>query len=265
MNKNFARCGSCARSCLARRAEAVRLRDASLASRVRVVRSRCGFFASACDRFSPYASRVRERDAPHSYPARPTRRPSLPTKLVSSRGQAAALSAPRHLRAALRLLAACAPTADGDCPHAARAQPVEVAPPRRSTSTTSDEMVPHKDGYSDQAAITSLGSDAVLDFWHAPMDTAVAREMSQHSGTAVPDCRERPRSVLDRAVCSCEGAALSDFVHGLASRAEDRFDGETIARRSCRSRRCARGSQPPPRRTARSSRMRPPRASRQRE
>ena len=26
-----------------------------------------------------------------------------------------------------------------------------------------------------------------------------------------------------------EGAALSDFVHGLASRAEDRFDGETIA------------------------------------
>ena len=100
------------------------------------------------------------------------------------------------------------------------------------------EMVPHKDGYSDQAAITSLGSDAVLDFWHAPMDAAekLARDMlhGQHSGTAVhDDCLERPPHcsvwMEPGSVLVLEGAALSDFVHGLASRAEDRFDGETIA------------------------------------
>ena len=53
------------------------------------------------------------------------------------------------------------------------------------------EMVPHKDGYSDQAAITSLGSDSVLHFWHVPMDAEerLARDMlhGQHSGTA-PSC-----------------------------------------------------------------------------
>lgn len=95
-------------------------------------------------------------------------------------------------------------------------------------------MVPHKDGYSSQAVIVSLGSDSALRFWREPMgeEERRARDLLHvsHSGTSVyEECLRRgadcsvwmePGSAL-----VLEGAALFDFVHGLPAQAHDLYDG----------------------------------------
>jgi len=85
-------------------------------------------------------------------------------------------------------------------------------------------MVPHKDGYAEQACILSLGSDACLHFWLEPMSESerLGRDLmaTHHSGTAVyHEClaRRPEQSVWMEAgsVLALEGEALSDYVHGL--------------------------------------------------
>jgi len=103
-------------------------------------------------------------------------------------------------------------------------------------------MVPHKDGYADQTAVVSLGSDASLEFWRVPMtaEERLAREMMHEStsGTSVhDDCLRRPR---DAAVWLEPGSALllereslDDYVHGLQSSDRDVFvPPEAVARGS---------------------------------
>jgi len=90
-------------------------------------------------------------------------------------------------------------------------------------------MVPHKDGYADQTAVVSLGSDTSLEFWCVPMtaEERLAREMMHEStsGTSVHDeCLQRPCDAAvwlePGSVLLLEREALDDYVHGL--RASDR-------------------------------------------
>ena len=99
-------------------------------------------------------------------------------------------------------------------------------------------MVPHKDGYSEQAAIVSLGSDSVLEFWHEPMtdEERLGRDLlhSQTSGTAVyENCLDQPSQCAmwmePGSVLLLEGAALCDFAHGIRARREDIFEESTVS------------------------------------
>ena len=93
-------------------------------------------------------------------------------------------------------------------------------------------MVPHKDGYADQAAIVSLGAASSLEFWHVPMtaEDKIARQaMHAHvSGTGVfAECLTRPSDVSiwmePGSVLVLERLALDDYVHGLRTSESDVF------------------------------------------
>ena len=86
------------------------------------------------------------------------------------------------------------------------------------------EMVPHKDGYSNEACIVSLGSATLLEFWKLPM-TEQEKELrkmlvGRFSGTEVL------KSLVDKesdiqifmepgSALVLSGESLQDFAHGL--------------------------------------------------
>ena len=98
------------------------------------------------------------------------------------------------------------------------------------------EMLPHKDGFVEQAAVLSLAADCVLSFWRVPMTVRerAQREAfrTQWSGTEVFD--ELAGEGARRADCCVwlepgsvlllEKSALEDWAHGVAARSVETFD-----------------------------------------
>jgi hypothetical protein len=98
------------------------------------------------------------------------------------------------------------------------------------------QMLPHKDGFVEQAAVLSLAADCVLSFWRVAMTNRqrAAREAfrTQWSGTEVFDelAGEGARRADFRvwlepgSVLLLEGSALEDWAHGVAARSVETFD-----------------------------------------
>lgn len=117
-----------------------------------------------------------------------------------------------------------------------RTWPKQISVNHYATPSHEYEMVPHKDGYADQAAIVSLGSDTLLEFWAKPASEAektyrkalFATMKSHYSGTDVFESlvgTEPTTSVWlePGSVLVCEGGALEEFAHGLQARSTDAF------------------------------------------